>query len=75
MLKDKHSGVVVNELDSTAYKALKNKVRKWVLAFLFIDNSIRRIYSDLVKTLENDYLMGQDKYTRDMVTAQNHLVN
>ena len=34
-----------------------------------------RIYSELVKTLENDYLMGQGNYPRDMATSQKILVN
>ena len=75
LLKNKHSGVVVSQLKSTANKALKNEVREWVLTVLFIDNSNRRIYSELVKTLENDYIMGQDNYPRDMATAMKLLVN
>ena len=50
-------------------------MRERVLAVLFIENSNRRIYSEIVKTLENDYLIGQDKYPRDMATAQKILVN
>ena len=69
VLKYKHSGVSFSELESTAKKALKNEVRKRLMAVLFIDNSNSRIYSELLKTLENDYLMGQDKYPRDIATA------
>ena len=50
-------------------------MHEWVLAFLFIDNSNRRIYSELVKKLANNYLVGQDKYPMDMATAQKLLVN
>ena len=74
MLKDKHSGVVVSEMESKDKKALKNKVRQWVLAVLFIENKNRKVYSELVKTLEDDYLMGKEKYTRDMATPNNLLV-
>ena len=42
---------------------------------LFIDNDNRRIYSELENTLENDYLMGQDKYPRDMETTHKQLIN
>ena len=75
MLKDKHSGVTVIQLDSTTKKALKNEVHEWVLVVLFIDNFNRRIYSELVKTHENDYLVGQDNYPRGMATAQKLLIN
>ena len=68
MLKDKYSGVAVIQLESAATKPLKNEVRERVLAVLFIDNSNKMIYYELVKTLEDDYLMGQDKYPRDMAT-------
>ena len=56
-LKYKHSGVGVSELDSITKKALKNKLRKRLMAVLFIDNSNRRIYSKLFNTLENDCLI------------------
>ena len=46
-------------MDSTAKKALKNEVREWLPAVLFIENTNRRIHSELVKTLKNYYLMGQ----------------
>ena len=75
MLKDKQSGVAVSELDSTAKKWLKNEVCVWVLAVIFIDNGNRRIYSELVKTLENEYLVGQDNYPRDMSTTLKLMVN
>ena len=58
LLKYKHSGVEFIQLDSKSKKALKNEVFEQVLAVLFIDNSNRRIYSELVNTLENDF-MGQ----------------
>ena len=61
VLKDKNCGVVVSELNPTAKKALKNEVRGQVLTILFIDNANRIIYSDLLKTLENYNLMGQEK--------------
>ena len=67
--KEKHSAVAVSQLGSTAKKALKNEVCELVLEVLFIDNSNKRIYSELVKTLENDYLMGQDNYPRYLATA------
>ena len=50
-------------------------MRKRVLSVLFIENSNRRIYSEIVKTLDNDYLMGQDNYPRDLATVQKLLVN
>ena len=74
VLKEKHSGSAVIHLDSTAKKELKNEVLERILTVLFIDNSNRRIYSELVKTLENDYSMGQDNYPRDTATAQKLLV-
>ena len=40
VLKYKHSGVAARELEFTAKKALKNKVRKRVLVVLFIDKPI-----------------------------------
>ena len=58
VLKDKHSGVVASQLGSTYNKALKNKLCERVLAVPFIDNSNRMIYSELVKTLENNYFVG-----------------
>ena len=75
VLKDKHSGVAVSQMDSTTKKSLKNEVRKRVLAVLFIENANRRIYYETMKTLENDYLMGQEKYPRDMDTIHKLLVN
>ena len=75
VLKEKHSGSAVIHLDSTAKKELKNEVLERILTVLFIDNSNRRIYSELVKTLENDYSMGQDNYPRDIATALKLLVN
>ena len=69
VLRDKHSGVAVSKLESTAKKVLKNEVRERVLAIIFIDNSNMRIYSELVKTLDNAHLMGQEKYPRDMATT------
>ena len=59
LLKNKHSGVVVSKLNSTANKALKNEVHERVLAVLFIEITNRITYSDIMKTLENDYLVGQ----------------
>ena len=75
MLKDKNSGVVVSQLDYTAKKAPKNKVREQLLAVIFVDNTNRRIYSELVKNLENDYIMSQNNYQRDMATSKKLLVN
>ena len=43
VLKDKHSGFLANELDSTAKKLLNNKVHERALVVLFIDNANRRI--------------------------------
>ena len=74
MLKNKHNGVAVSQLESTAKKDLKNNMRERVLEVIFIKNDNRRIYSELVKTHENDYLMGQDNYPRDTATAQKLLV-
>ena len=59
VLKDKHSGVAVIQLESTGKKALKNKVPEQVLAVIFIENSNRRIYYDLLKTLEMNILWGR----------------
>ena len=69
LLKYKHSVIAVSQMNSTTKKSLKNEVREQVLVVLFIDNSNKRIYSELVKTLENDYLMGQDNYPRYLATA------
>ena len=74
MLKNKHNGVAVIQLESTAKKDLKNNMREQVLAVLFVDISNRRIYSELVKTHTNDYIMGQDNYPRDITTIQKILV-
>ena len=46
-------------MDSTAKKALMNEVHERLPAVLFIENANRRMHSELVKTLENYYLMGQ----------------
>ena len=43
VLKDKHSGIAVSQLESKANKELKNEVRERVLAVLFIENSNRTI--------------------------------
>ena len=69
VLKDKHSGVAVSQLNPTAKKALKNEGREQVLAVLFIESANRRMYYDRVKTLENDSLMGKDNYPMDMATT------
>ena len=53
MLKYKHSGVAVSQLDSTSKKSLNNEVCEQVLAVLFINNYNRRIYYEIVNTLEN----------------------
>ena len=45
------------------------------MAGLFVENINRRIYPELVKTLENNYIMGQDNYPRDMAPTQKLLVN
>ena len=74
-LKEKPSGVAVSQLESTAKNELKNKVCGRGLAFLFIDNYNRRIYSEIVKTLKNDYLMGQENYPMYMAITNNLLVN
>ena len=42
---------------------------------LFIENANRRIYSNVLKTLENNYLMGQDNYKMCMATSQKILIN
>ena len=60
MLKDKHSGVAVSQLDTTDKKPINNKVIERVMVVLFIENDNRRVYSEIVRTLENNYLMGQD---------------
>ena len=75
VLKDKHIGVAVSQLDPISKKALNNEVHGWVLVVLFIENSNRRIYSALAKTLENDYCMGKGNYPREMSTTQKLLVN
>ena len=62
-------------MDSTYKKSLKNKVRKRILVVLFIDNFNSRIYSEIVNTLENDYLVGRGNYPRDMATAHKIQVN
>ena len=60
VLKDKQSGFVVSQMDTTDKKALKNEVHERVPAIIFIENSNRRIYYELLNTLEKDYFMGQD---------------
>ena len=75
MLKYKHSGVEVSQLDSTAKKSLNNEVCEQVLAVIFINNYNRRIYYEIVNTLEKNYLMGKDNYPRDISTSQKLLVN
>ena len=72
MLKEKHSGVAVSELESTSKKALNNEVRERVPAVLFIDNDNMRIYSELVNTLENNYFMGQNNYTGIWTPHRSH---
>ena len=57
LLKYKRSIIAVSQMESTPKKSLKNEVREQVLVVLFIDNSNKRIYSELVKTLENYYLL------------------
>ena len=74
-LKEKLIGVAESEMESIDKKVINNEVQKLLLAVLFIDNSNRIIYSGLLKILENDHLMGQDKYPRDMTTTQKLLVN
>ena len=74
-LKEKLIGVAASEMESISKKVLNNKLHKWVLAVLFIDNSNRIIYSEILNILENDYLMGQVKYPRYVATTQNLLVN
>ena len=75
VLKDKHSGFSVSQLNSTAKEALNNEVCERVLLVLYIENSNRRIYYELLNTLKNDYIMGQDNYPRDMATSQKLLLN
>ena len=58
-VKDKYSVFTAIQLESSPRKELKNKVRERVLAVLFIDNANSRIYSETVKTLKNDYIMGK----------------
>ena len=52
VLKDKHSRVVVSQIDSTAKNSLKNDVRERVLAVLYIENANRRIYAELLQALK-----------------------
>ena len=52
VLKDKHSGVSVSELDSTSKKELNNELLERVLAVVFIENANSRIYSELEKNLK-----------------------
>ena len=61
-------------LDLTARNAFNKKVHKQFLVVPLIDNLNIRIYSELLKTLESNYLMGQDKYLRDIFTTQKLLV-
>ena len=65
---------MISQLGSTAKKALNNEMHERVLVFLFIDNSNRRLYAELVKTLAKKYLVGQDNYSWDMATAHKLLV-
>ena len=58
-VKDKYSVFTAIQLESSPRKELKNKVRERVLAVLFIENANSRIYSEVVKTLKNDYIMGK----------------
>ena len=50
-LKEKLIGVAASEMESIAKKVLNNKLHKWVLAVLFIDNSNRIIYSEISNIL------------------------
>ena len=59
VLKDKYSVFTAIQLESSPRKELKNKVRERVPAVLFIENANSRIYSEVVKTLKNDYIMGK----------------
>ena len=42
---------------------------------LFIENTNRRVYSELLKNLTNDYLLVQDNYSRGVYTVHKMLVN
>ena len=68
VLKEKHSGAAVNELYSTDKEAFKKEVCERLLVVLFIKKDNRIIYYELAMNIENDYLMGQDNYLRDMAT-------
>ena len=48
---------------------------KLLLFVLSIANDNRRVYSDISKTLTNDYIMAQYNYPRDISPAQKLLVN
>ena len=75
LLEDKNSGIDISTTDLTVKKEVKNEAHRRVMAFLFIKNANRRLYSETLKTLKNDYLMGQDNYPRDMNTSQKLLAN
>ena len=71
----KCSLVLVCQLESRAKKALNNKVSERVMKVLFMDNANRIIFSELVKTLEKNYLMGKYNYPSDMTITQKLMVN
>ena len=69
VFSDKHSRIAIKTLYPTAKKVLNNKVHTLFLVDPFIENINMRLYSDLLKTLKFNYLMGQGNYPRDIDTA------
>ena len=75
VLKDKYSGDEIGMLDATAKKLDNNEALEGVIEVLFIKNSNIKLYYGLLNSLENDYLMGQNSYSRYMDTTHKLMAN
>ena len=70
-----HSSLKLEQLDVAKQTEVMAKARTLALSTLYMENSNRNHYGVINQKLENDYLVGQDNYPKDLADAQKLLLN
>jgi hypothetical protein len=62
-------------LDAASQVDVLAKAKTLALSTLYMENSNQNHYGVINQKLENDYLVGQDNYPKDLSAAQKLLLN
>ena len=75
VLEMDHSSLTYDQLDPAKQADVMAKAKTLALSTLYMENSNRNHYGVINQKLENDYLVGQDNYPKDLSDAQKLLLN